>query len=58
MVTPYNLKAEVDHNVVSMLIEFYLAAGVKGFLPTALAAKCSVLPKMKGCTLRPILFMK
>lgn len=39
MVTPYNLKAEVDHNVVSMLIEFYLAAGVKGFFANCLSSE-------------------
>ena len=32
MITPFNLKAKVDLDVVSTLIDFYLAAGVKGFL--------------------------
>ena len=31
MITPFNLKAKVDLDVVSNLIDFYLAAGVKGF---------------------------
>lgn len=39
MITPYNLKAEVDHDVVSMLVEFYLAAGVKGFFANCLSSE-------------------
>jgi len=31
MITPFNLKAKVDLEVVSTLIDFYLASGVKGF---------------------------
>ncbi len=30
MITPFNLKAKVDLDAVSTLIDFYLAAGVKG----------------------------
>jgi Dihydrodipicolinate synthase/N-acetylneuraminate lyase len=47
MITPFNLKAKVDLDVVSLLVDFYLAAGVKGFLPIVSAAKCSALRKMK-----------
>lgn len=39
MITPYNLKAEVDLPVVSMLVEFYLAAGVKGFFANCLSSE-------------------
>lgn len=39
MITPYNLKAEVDLDVVSMLVEFYLAAGVKGFFANCLSSE-------------------
>ncbi len=39
MITPYNLKAEVDLDVVSTLIEFYLAAGVKGFFANCLSSE-------------------
>jgi len=31
MITPFNLKAKVDLDAVSVLVDFYLAAGVKGF---------------------------
>ncbi|MFC0775233.1 dihydrodipicolinate synthase family protein [Terrimonas alba] len=39
MITPYNLKAEVDPEVVSILVEFYLAAGVKGFFANCLSSE-------------------
>jgi 4-hydroxy-tetrahydrodipicolinate synthase len=39
MITPYNLKAEVDLDVVSILVEFYLAAGVKGFFANCLSSE-------------------
>ncbi len=39
MITPYNLKAEVDLDVVTTLIEFYLAAGVKGFFANCLSSE-------------------
>lgn len=39
MITPYNLKAEVDLDVVSLLVEFYLAAGVKGFFANCLSSE-------------------
>jgi 4-hydroxy-tetrahydrodipicolinate synthase len=39
MITPYNLKAEVDLDIVSILIEFYLAAGVKGFFANCLSSE-------------------
>lgn len=39
MITPYNLKAKVDLDVVSNLIDFYLAAGVKGFFANCLSSE-------------------
>ncbi|MEO6001485.1 MAG: dihydrodipicolinate synthase family protein [Chitinophagaceae bacterium] len=39
MITPFNLKAKVDHDTVSTLIEFYLAAGVKGFFANCLSSE-------------------
>lgn len=39
MITPYNLKAEIDLDVVTTLIEFYLAAGVKGFFANCLSSE-------------------
>lgn len=39
MITPYNLKAEVDLDVVSILVEFYLAAGAKGFFANCLSSE-------------------
>ncbi len=39
MITPYNLKAEVDMDVVTILVEFYLAAGVKGFFANCLSSE-------------------
>src|SRR5919107_859931 len=39
MITPFNLKAKVDFNVVSTLIDFYLAAGVKGFFANCLSSE-------------------
>lgn len=39
MITPYNLKARVDLDVVSNLIDFYLAAGVKGFFANCLSSE-------------------
>lgn len=39
MITPYNLKAKVDFEVVSTLIDFYLAAGVKGFFANCLSSE-------------------
>ena len=39
MITPFNLKAKVDLDVVSMLVEFYLAAGVKGFFANCLSSE-------------------
>jgi len=39
MITPFNLKAEVDLDVVSILIEFYIAAGVKGFFANCLSSE-------------------
>ena len=39
MITPFNLKAKVDLDVVSVLVEFYLAAGVKGFFANCLSSE-------------------
>ena len=39
MITPFNLKAKVDLDVVSILIDFYLAAGVKGFFANCLSSE-------------------
>ncbi|HVW60148.1 MAG TPA: dihydrodipicolinate synthase family protein [Puia sp.] len=39
MLTPFNLKAQVDLDVVSQLIEFYLAAGVKGLFANCLSSE-------------------
>jgi len=39
MITPFNLKAKVDLDVVSSLVEFYLAAGVKGFFANCLSSE-------------------
>lgn len=39
MITPFNLKAKVDLEVVSRLIDFYLEAGVKGFFANCLSSE-------------------
>jgi 4-hydroxy-tetrahydrodipicolinate synthase len=39
MITPFNLKAKVDMDAVSTLIDFYLAAGVKGFFANCLSSE-------------------
>ncbi len=39
MITPFSLKAKVDLDVVSRLIDFYLAAGVKGFFANCLSSE-------------------
>ena len=39
MITPFNLKAKVDLDVVSVLIDFYQAAGVKGFFANCLSSE-------------------
>jgi 4-hydroxy-tetrahydrodipicolinate synthase len=39
MITPFNLKAKVDFDVVARLIDFYLAAGVKGFFANCLSSE-------------------
>ena len=39
MITPFNLKSKVDLDVVSNLIDFYLAAGVKGFFANCLSSE-------------------
>jgi 4-hydroxy-tetrahydrodipicolinate synthase len=39
MITPFDLKAQVDLDAVSSLIDFYLAAGVKGFFANCLSSE-------------------
>lgn len=39
MITPFNLKAKVDMEVVSELVEFYLSTGVKGFFANCLSSE-------------------
>jgi 4-hydroxy-tetrahydrodipicolinate synthase len=39
MITPFNLKMQVDHDVLSVLVDFYLAAGVKGFFANCLSSE-------------------
>lgn len=39
MITPYDLKAKIDLDAVSRLIDFYLAAGVKGFFANCLSSE-------------------
>jgi 4-hydroxy-tetrahydrodipicolinate synthase len=39
MITPFNLKAKVDLDVVNNLIDLYLAAGVKGFFANCLSSE-------------------
>jgi 4-hydroxy-tetrahydrodipicolinate synthase len=39
MITPFNLKAMVDLDVVSLLVDFYLAAGVRGFFANCLSSE-------------------
>jgi 4-hydroxy-tetrahydrodipicolinate synthase len=39
MITPFNLKAKVDFDAVSRLVDFYLAAGVKGFFANCLSSE-------------------
>jgi 4-hydroxy-tetrahydrodipicolinate synthase len=39
MITPFDLKAQVDLDVVTQLIDFYLAAGVKGFFANCLSSE-------------------
>ena len=39
MITPYDLKAKIDLDAVSRLIDFYLASGVKGFFANCLSSE-------------------
>jgi len=39
MITPFDLKAKVDLDVVNVLVDFYLAAGVKGFFANCLSSE-------------------
>jgi 4-hydroxy-tetrahydrodipicolinate synthase len=39
MITPFNLKAKVDLDAVSKLVEFYIAAGVKGLFANCLSSE-------------------
>src|SRR6201991_3616786 len=39
MITPFNLKAKLDFEAVDRLIDFYLAAGVKGLFANCLSSE-------------------
>jgi 4-hydroxy-tetrahydrodipicolinate synthase len=39
MITPFNLKAKVDWDALNSLIEFYMAAGVKGLFANCLSSE-------------------
>jgi len=39
MITPFDLKAKIDLDAVSRLVDFYLAAGVKGFFANCLSSE-------------------
>ena len=39
MITPFDLKANIDFNAVNSLIDFYLAAGVKGIFANCLSSE-------------------
>jgi 4-hydroxy-tetrahydrodipicolinate synthase len=39
MITPFNLKAQIDLEMVEHLIDFYLEAGVKGFFANCLSSE-------------------
>jgi 4-hydroxy-tetrahydrodipicolinate synthase len=39
MITPFNLQAKVDMDALGALIDFYLAAGVKGFFANCLSSE-------------------
>ncbi len=39
MITPFNLKAKLDFEAVERLVDFYLAAGVKGFFANCLSSE-------------------
>ncbi|MEO5889943.1 MAG: dihydrodipicolinate synthase family protein [Ferruginibacter sp.] len=39
MITPFNLKATVDMDALNSLVDFYLAAGVKGFFANCLSSE-------------------
>ena len=39
MITPFDLKAKIDLDAVSRLIDFYLSAGVKGFFANCLSSE-------------------
>jgi 4-hydroxy-tetrahydrodipicolinate synthase len=39
MITPFNLKAKIDFDMVERLIDFYLAAGVGGFFANCLSSE-------------------
>lgn len=39
MITPFDLRAQVDLDVVTRLIDFYLAAGVQGFFANCLSSE-------------------
>ncbi len=39
MITPFNLKAKIDFDMVERLVDFYLAAGVSGFFANCLSSE-------------------
>lgn len=39
MITPFNVKAEIDYDALNVLIDFYLKAGVKGFFANCLSSE-------------------
>lgn len=39
MITPFNLKAQIDLGMVEALVDFYLEAGVKGFFANCLSSE-------------------
>lgn len=39
MITPFNLKAQIDMGMVEYLVDFYLEAGVKGFFANCLSSE-------------------
>ncbi|MFT4094606.1 MAG: dihydrodipicolinate synthase family protein [Niabella sp.] len=39
MITPFNLKAEIDYEAINILINFYLQAGVKGIFANCLSSE-------------------
>jgi 4-hydroxy-tetrahydrodipicolinate synthase len=51
MITPFDLKANVDLDVVSLLVDFYLAAGVRGFFANCLSSEMFSITEDERLTL-------